>query len=303
MTSGTLGINDMVSASAGLKLLGKVISWDLPENTRVNHHDLEQALTVAGLDPKMARELRPRYAFARASHKLAKDRVIKRVAETETALMFQFNSAYKDLTSGYYNYDFETVLQLDKDTGVISCADPTKADLVHEAQTLLNQARVERTTTDVSNIIKRLFERSNVDLFPIRSSGGAYFVFEKEADFVNKVNAFVRQVNGNLVLFPVPVGTQEGNKSVREAVEYGLQQMIDEHLAVVNAFDLTTRDSTMDKTAEKLEATRFKIEAYAEYLEHAKGKLEASLAAAKDTLKAKILEVGAAKEKTRKEKA
>jgi hypothetical protein len=102
--------------------------------------------------------------------------------------------------------------------------------------------------------------------------------------------------------FPVPKGTKIGNQSVRDAVDSGLATMAAELTAAVSAWDDTTRQSTMDKAIERWQAISFKVDAYGEYLESSQSKLKETLEAAKESLKAKILAVGEAKETKQAEK-
>src|SRR3954452_9399954 len=81
--------NGFTVAAAGMKLLGEIISWTCP-GVAVRHADVVTALTDAGLDVSVARQLLPRHAFARACQKLRKGRLIRSVAEDAEAITFQF---------------------------------------------------------------------------------------------------------------------------------------------------------------------------------------------------------------------
>jgi hypothetical protein len=81
----------------------------------------------------------------------------------------------------------------------------------------------------------RLFERQ-ADLFPIREKGGCYFSPVEHTAFVDRIDRLLQTLRGKLRRFPVPAGTPQGDRSVREAVAAGLATLIAEHEAAVESF-------------------------------------------------------------------
>lgn len=272
------------------ELLGEVIAWNLPENTLIAYSDLVRYLDEAGLDKSVAREMRNRHAFARAAKQLAEERIIRCIEDKPGLMRFQITKEHRDSLKDLFDYKHETVLQLDKDTGNILSEDGNSIALVAEAKRLLDKAKSERNTADITRYIQVLFQRF-ADLFPVRNAGGVYFVPEQHIGFVERVEQFVGRLNGNVTRFPVPKGTQQGNKSVQEAVQQGLQVLIEEHLQAVNDFGTDTRPSTLEKQAAKIEQTKFKIEAYAMYLEDQRDRLNANLATVSVSLRQKTEEI------------
>jgi hypothetical protein len=126
----------------------------------------------------------------------------------------------------------------------------------------------------------------------VREQGGCYFVPAEHLAFVGKVQHLLSRVNGRLARFPVPAGTAEGDRSVKEAVADGLSALVAEHRAAVAAFGSDARDSTLARAAERIRRARFKVEAYAAYLADEKGRLGRELAAAADELRAKVERLG-----------
>jgi hypothetical protein len=106
--------NGFSGVAVGTKLLGEVITWDC-SGIIVRHLDLVDALTDSELDPSVARELAPRYAFSRACRKLSDDRIIRQVTEDTNTIQFQFTAEHKE--GDRFSYDFETLLTLEKATG------------------------------------------------------------------------------------------------------------------------------------------------------------------------------------------
>lgn len=267
--------------AAGTRLLGEVISWTCSGVT-VTHPALLAALADAGLDPGVARELAPKHAFTRACKKLCDRRIIRQVAEDETAVKFQFTSESRD--GDRFEYTLETLLTLDKKTGTVTCDLPGLATLAQEE---LDRAIDARSGADVTRVIQKLFDR-HADLFPVRPQGGVYFVPERHAGFVDKVQAMLGRLNGQILRFPVPAGTAEGDRSVRDAVAAGLAALVEEHRKAVAQFGEDTRGDTLARAAEKIRAAQFKVQAYAEYLLDEKAKLDRGLAAARDELRRKV---------------
>ena len=272
--------------AAGTRLLGEVISWTCA-GVAVTHPALAAALADAGLDPAVARELAPRHAFTRACKKLSDQRIIRQVAEDDATLKFQFTHESRD--GDRFAYTLETLLTLDKRTGTVTCDLPGLATL---AQEHLDHALDARTGGDITRVIQKLFEKE-ADLFPVRPQGGAYFCPAEHAGLVDRVQALLGRLNGQLLRFPVPAGTPHGDRSVKEAVAAGLADLIAEHRAAVAGFDADTRPDTLKRAAERVRQTRFKVEAYAAYLADERGQLDRELAAAAAELRAKVAAVAA----------
>ena len=267
--------------AAGTPLHGEVISWTC-SGVAVTHPALLAALRDAGLDESVARDLAPKHAFTRACKRLCDRRIIRRVAEDEAVVRFQFTAESRD--GDKFDYHLETMLTLDKRTGRVTCDLPGLATLAQEE---LDRATDARTGSDVTRVIQKLFDR-HADLFPIRPQGGCYFSPIRHATFVDRVQAMLGRLNGQILRFPVPAGTAEGDRSVKDAVTAGLATLIDDHRKAVAQFGTDTREETLTRAAERIRATQFKVAAYAEYLLDAKGRLDRELAAARDELRAKV---------------
>ena len=279
------------TAYPGRELLGEIITWNCSGIT-VKHLDVVEALRDSGLDESVARELAPRHAFARACRKLSEARIIRQVAEDEATIRFQFTAEHREGNQFYY--DLETMLALDKASGRVTCSLPALAEL---AQKELDRCLEARTSSDVTRIIQKLFER-RADLFPIREQGGVYYVPQKHVGFVDKIQAFVVRLNGRVPRFPIPAGTPEGDRSVKESVAAGLSALITDHEQAIASFGQDTRQSTLERAAERIRQTRFKVEAYGVYLADEKERLEEKLASATRHLREKVASLSAVEEAT-----
>jgi hypothetical protein len=270
-----------VAVGAGTRLLGEVIAWACP-GVCVTHSALVAALEAAGLDPGVARELAPRHAFSRACRRLSEQRIIRPVSEDAATIKFQFTQESRE--GDRYEYRLETTLTLDKQTGAVSCELSGLATLAQEE---LDRCIAARTGSDVTRVIQKLFER-NADLFAIRPQGGCYFTPQRHAAFVDQIQDFLSRVGGRLLRFPVPAGTEEGDRSVTRAVADGLAAVVAEHRAAVAEFGTDTRVETLQRAAEKIRSTRFKLTAYAEYLTGEKERLERAVADTERELREKV---------------
>ena len=273
--------NGFAAVTPGTKLLGEILTWSC-SGVRIRLTDLVEALRDADLDETVARELAPRHAFSRACKKLSEARIIRPVAEDAHTITFQFTKESR--ASDSYEYTLETRLTLEKATGKVNCDLPGLATLAQEE---LDRCIATRNGADVTRTIQKLFER-NADLFPIRDKGGVYFVPERHSGFVDRIDHFVKRLDGSLRRFPVPAGTPHGDRSVKEAVASGLGALIAEHEAAIEGFGEDTRADTLERAAERIRLTRHKLSAYAEYLREERDRLERSLADAARGLREKV---------------
>jgi hypothetical protein len=276
-----------LAVEPGTRLLGEIITWSAT-GVRVSHLTLVEALRDGGLDEGVARELAPRHAFARACKKLSEARIIRPVSEDAHVIKFQFTSERRE--EGRYTYEIETVLTLEKATGTVSCDLP---GLVTLAQEELDRCIAVRTGGDVTRVVQRLFERQ-ADLFPIREQGGAYFCPQEHIAFLERIEGFLHRLNGRINRFPVPAGTPQGDRSVKEAVAAGLAALIAEHEAAVATFGEDTRPDTLERAAERIRLTRHKVEAYGCYLAEERSRLEKDLADAARKLREKVEAIASA---------
>jgi len=280
-TTLTKPTNGFVTVTPGTKLLGEIITWSC-SGVKVRHIDLVNALRENDLDEGVARELAPRYAFSRACKKLSDARIIRKVAEDEDTIQFQFTSERKE--DERFVYELETLLTLEKASGKVTCALPGLATLAQEE---LDRCLEARTGSDITKVVQRLFERK-ADLFPIREQGGAYFVPREHTGYTDLVQTFLGKINGKMSRFPVPAGTPEGDRSVKESVAAGIAALIKDHEEAISSFGEDTRESTLERAAERIKQTRFKVEAYSAYLAEEKGRLEKDLAIASAKLREKV---------------
>lgn len=274
-----------------MQLLGEIVTWSLRENrgTKNKYSEVINALQVNGLDEKIARSFLPAQAFNRACTALKEQRIIDVIRNDKEDILFQFSKKQitedKDDGGQELEYRKEAKVLLNKSTGELKCKDPV---VLEQAKKELDRCLEERNTSDISHIVTKLFE-SNADLIPIGL--GVFFVPQTHSSFVDKIHAFLLMINRKLSRFPIPEGTQNGDKSVQDAMCSHFDSMISDLRESINKFTPTTRDGTIEGTAEKITTTRMKIEAYASYLQDKSQELLEAIDSANNELVEKLEEI------------
>ena len=268
-------------------LLGEIITWDA-QSAEIDVQKIRQALTDTGLDTDYARDLSTKSAFSRAATHLKENRTIDKVVENAKAQEITFQLTRKAVNDGVMQFDYETQITLNTQSGDISCGIP---EIEAQAQALFAHAMQVRTATDITRMVQKMF-KDRADLFPINPSKGiAYFVPDAHKGFTSKVKDFMDKVGGTLWLFPVPKGTDHGNASVRDAVSNGLEALLAELNEAVEQWDDSTRNDTVKRKLEHWRAIKHKAESYATYLEANQQAVLDKIADAKAALVAKYTEI------------
>lgn len=276
-------------------LLGEIVTWDL-RSMEIPLATIQTALRDAGLPEDSLGDLRPQTAFARAVKDLRENRTIDRIKidSKSTLIHFQFTRMHLDQSAFEIDFTREALCTLDTDTGAITC--PDSPAIENHARTMFAHALAHRTTSDVTRLVQRLFE-AHADLFPINPKKGvAYFVPEVHRSFSAQMEDFLSALGGSLLRFPVPSGTDAGNRSVRESVDAGLLAMAEELKTAREAWNESTRHATMDHQLARLQIVQHKAEAYATLLGDRQAQTLALLAQHKAELIQKINEISALKE-------
>jgi hypothetical protein len=156
-------------------------------------------------------------------------------------------------------------LDVDTTTGHVSCPD---AKLKSAAQDAVDAALENKTTSDITNVVDRLFTQAlgHLALFSLRRAGGAYFVFTEHATFVDKIDNFLRQLNGKVNRFPMPKGTKTGDAAVADAVQQAGDRVADELHAQIDGFTVKARKDTLEATADKIKDARQRLKAHVHFL-------------------------------------
>jgi len=263
-------------------LLGEIVTWDTGEG-EIDIAVIRQALELAGL-PCVAKDLNSRSAFTRATKHLKENRSIDKVKQGKDGTI-TFQLTKKQIAGETMDFQYECRVILDTKTGDIQSE---SLEVETEARKLYAHAMQVRTASDITRMVQTMF-KNNADLFPINPRRGiAYFTPQAHAGFTAKVQMFIEAMGGSLWRFPVPKGTSDGNKSVKEAVASGLRAILDELNECVDGWDDTTRTTTMTRGIKKWQEIKHKAECYAEYLSSEQAELLKQIDAAKAKLVEKV---------------
>ena len=284
-------LQNEIDASKLGALLGEIVTWDL-ETREVTAEAVREGLNIANLNPDLAKDLRAITAFRRAISDYKKDRTIDKVQRDEDVVTFQFTG--KHLQNAKLSFDYECQVTLNTATGVIDCAE--NPEIEAHARTMFAHAQMHRTTSDVTRLVQTMFITC-ADLYSINPRKGvAYFVPEAHRHFSSQVQTFLEHLGGRLLRFPVPRGTEQGNRSVKEAVENGLSELLHQLEDAADDWEDTTRQSTMEKAVKNWQGLKHKALAYSEYLGDRQERLLSELDRIKEKLAERIVSVDEMKE-------
>jgi hypothetical protein len=283
------------TANTNAALLGEIVTWDMAAQ-EIPLATVRRALDDAGLPPDSLGDLRTETAFQRAIKELKAGRTIDKIKVDKKSGVIQFQFTRKALDEGrlQIDFDYEATATLDTATGDITC--PGSWQIENHARTMFQHAIDHRQTSDITRLVQRLFI-NHADLFAINPKKGvAYFVPEAFRGFTAQMEDFLNALGGQLLRFPVPKGTEAGNRSVRDSVEAGLLALSEELQEAVDSWGESTRGATMEHAIEKWQIIKHKAEAYSEYLGDRQASLLATLADQRRRLAAKVAEVTTLKE-------
>lgn len=238
------------------ELLGVIVSFSPP--SEVEFYRLRAALSGAGWESGLAREMLPRDAFARAARQLRQGRLIDVVAETDDSILFQLTRKWSDENEVHFALD--TQLTLDKTTGRVTCSDD--ALRVH-AEGLISAHLGKRSRQDVLRILKKVYEGAKADLVVISDAGGVYFVPDYHGQLIDATRKFLAHIDGKLRSeFRVFWGDPEAEQSAAGNVLEHLQGLIAEFRDSCAVLTHESKPFLVDRRTAEVTALRDKLDSY-----------------------------------------
>lgn len=265
---------------------GQIVSWSC-SNVAITYRQLIGHLTACDLDATVVHEMAPRTALMRALRTLEEDRVIDILHENPEEMVFQFTK--KERSADFIKHSLETKLTFDKRSFDLTCENK---ELIAEVTRLFMSLREMRTTADVTRIIQKLFDKKcgHDALLPVREQGGCYFVPAKYIEFVDKVGKLVTHVGGRIRRFTVAAGDAATDDSVKQCYVDGIEAMVRDHAARIDAMTEVTRESTMTSCLDRIKETEMMADCYSEYLGESKRKLDEKLKELREQVNRKLSE-------------
>jgi len=207
-----------------------------------------------------------RDAFARAVRDMAKAHLVRPIknGDSDRYVRFQLTNEFHE--GDGLGYDRAAVLTLDLEDGSIQCND--NPDLGRFAETAIKEAAETRTGTDIVAIAHRLLMKSDIDLFPIRWKGGAYFVADRHRGFVDKIDHFFKSLACKMHRWPIAKSEpgSSGAETVADAVCRGIAEQVDGLKESIKKLHVDSRPSSFERIAVEIKEKRFKARSYADLL-------------------------------------
>jgi len=274
-----------------IETYGEIVYWNVPGSRSMQ--SIAVALQNSGLPVNTLREIYPATAFARIANQLREEGIFDRLDKqgkeivfqvTEKAIVFNHNIGEKEV-----EFNRKAFLRLDTELGTVSCQ--SFPELAKRIEDMIKNVQSQRTATEIGYLIKRLID-DQIDVFPLREgSSGVYFAPETSKEFLDKIANFCTELGSTLHRIPMVKGS-DTKKSVADAVEIGINQMIKDHLTVIERFDVeSNRADTIKKQFDNLARTQGKIMAYSSFLQEKAEILKGSLDDARALIQQKLDEM------------
>ena len=236
--------------------LGEIVTWKSPKRVAVT--DLHRAMEASGIDKKFLQHMLPKSAFSRACRKLVDNRVIEKTNESEVDIEFQFTQKHLDQLGGRIEYQFETKVKIDKQTGTVECNDPELKVMIER---LLRDELGHRVSIDVTRMVQKVIEESG-DIFPLRERGGVYLVPDAYRETIDKIDNMFERIGGSMNRYSVDYDGGRNEKGAADAIFGKLSGMVDEFNEYVEEFDGKMTEKRNIKMTSKLNNIQTKFELY-----------------------------------------
>lgn len=260
---------------------GCIVTWTSPKT--ISFATVRTALQLNGFDDKLAKEMAPRSAFARAAKQLDDDRIIRKVQETDSELEFQFTKEY--LAQGELKYDREFSLYLSKANGTVRCE---SGEMQDEAQRLVDHHLANREASDVTRLIQKIFEAEKGDLIPVRAQGGCYFVPPTHSDLVRRVNDLLVAIGGSLGVWEISMKSEATAAAVEGATLTHMLSEIDQFRETLATVDQESKPAVKQRRLHSIALFRQKLMSYAPLLRGMQAEVDSAINEVESVLNQKV---------------
>ena len=202
-------IGQMVEGSVTFPTLGFLVWWNI-RGVEISRDELVDMLKDCDLDTKYARMHNYRSSFIRALKAMEEKRIIRKVEEDHTRIIYQFTNEIKieDSDDPRLVYSPETTVIVDKcvytktedfASAITQCDEQIKPVLV---ELFLKERELYRSA-DITRYIQNIFN-DNADIVSLREQGSVYFIPFVYSPILEKVTKLVKAIGCVLEFMPVP---------------------------------------------------------------------------------------------------
>lgn len=274
--------------------LGEIITWGTRSDDgsafKTTLTDIRAALKASGLPESLARELCHRNAFSRALHGLKDKGIVNKVSDVDDIIQFQLNEIVRNGLPGDEKLDlpFLAILALNKVTGIVTCSDQTTNGIKLRvlAEQLLNEAREARTAADVTRLIQRAVSsrtrgmkgvtRPVVDLIKVRQSGGMYFVFGDQLEYIDMLEFFCEKIGATFERYTA-AADERTTRNIARDLQSHLEGLIGELNESMDKLD-DPSEKIVERRVTRIADIRSLISLRRDFLASAADELETRLA-------------------------
>jgi len=263
--------------------LGTIVTWTAPKEP-VELSTLRAALADCGFNAdRLAQDMAPRNAFTRAVKDLSQDRIIRRIGGEGELLTFQFTR--EALVCAELEYTKECILELNKETGEVTCAEPTAEAqaIAKHAGELIAQHSMVRISSDITRLVQKIFDDRGGDLVPLRPQGGVYFVPPHQYDLVEDVSCMLRLIGGELNTLSVGDDAASRETVACQMATYFLD-MIAQFKDSVSYLTADSSNSIVERRTDAADSIRTKLEHSRDLFSGYVDKIDAELRSAEDAM-------------------
>jgi hypothetical protein len=246
------------------EILAKLAIWDTYGS--VDFATVKAALKRNSLKDELCNGHSSRVAFSRAVAKLAQDGLLsKPISETGDILKVRLLKWVRDETSteaGDWTTEKRAIVLLNTVTGIVQSKDK---EVEAHVQKLVNAATDLKTVSDISGLVKRLFEdQIGEHLIAAKKTGGVYLVLQPQFEYLDKIADFLRDIGWLLDPWPIPAGS-DTQKMVARLVTEDNKKALEEYKQKIEEINFHSRDADMQRRLEGIKTLRMQIQGRAAF--------------------------------------
>lgn len=229
-------LQETITQSDAAQPLGYIVWWNV-RNVQITQSEFAEMLRDCGLSEKYAHTHNYRSAFIRALRQMEEKRIIRKVEETPSRLIYQFTAEIKigamdEDELPYYEYSQETQVTIDKhkyfSTGdfaqAVTCSELIKNNIIET----FHREKVTYNSSDITRYLKRIL-KDTADIVALRAQGSVHFV---PARFISTMWAVAKLLDGISCDFSyIPIVNADTSRNI---VRNAFTTSIMDHLNSIN---------------------------------------------------------------------